>query len=279
MTLSYEQETKHQTMLTRLFSGRRKNRYGWFGDYTSWQKVLEQAGGYDSNVILERTTHSLLKVKDGEAAYERDSVVFDAKVYPYPLMAYLTLSRQLKRQPLNILDFGGSLGSTYYQIKEILTPDLCASYNVVEQPHYVARGKENFSDSILSFYDSIEDCLAEKAIDFVLLSSSVQYLEKPHSFLQKLAAFNFDFILFDRIAFNRQRFDRLTLQIVPPEIYPASYPAWFFHEEFFLSHFDPCYRVAASFPSYVAGEADMLIDNKLKGCNKGFYLINRTIHA
>lgn len=266
-------------MLKQLFSRRRKNRYGWFGDYTSWEKVREKAAGYDSNVILERTTKALLKVKSGEAVYERDSVLFDKKVYPYPLMAYLSLSRNLKKKPLNILDFGGSLGSTYYQLREILTPDVCASYNVVEQEHYVTRGNANFANDTLKFYSSIDACLAEKEIDFVLLSSSVQYLEQPHPFLKKLAGYNFDFILFDRTAFNKQSFDRLTLQIVPPEIYPASYPAWFFHEEFFLSHFSGMYKVAAEFPSYVEGEAVMYIDNKPAGADKGFYLINRTIHA
>ncbi|RZM01118.1 MAG: methyltransferase, TIGR04325 family, partial [Pedobacter sp.] len=129
------------------------------------------------------------------------------------------------------------------------------------------------------FYDSIEACLAEKNIDFVLLSGSVQYLETPHPFLQQLAAYNFDFILFDRIAFNKHSFDRLTLQVVPPEIYPASYPAWFFHEPFFLSHFTGKYKVASSFPSYVDGEAVMHIDQKPVGYNKGFYLINQTKHA
>lgn len=266
-------------MFKQLFSGRRKNQYGWFGDYTSWEKAREKAAGYDSNVILERTTDALLKIKSGEAVYERDSVLFDKKIYPYPLMAYLSLSRNLKKQPLNILDFGGSLGSTYYQLKEILTPDVCASYNIVEQEHYVTIGNANFANDTLKFYPSIDDCLAEKEIDFVLLSGSVQYLEQPHPFLEKLARYNFDFILFDRTAFNKQSFDRLTLQIVPPEVYPASYPAWFFHEEFFLSHFSGTYIVAAEFPSYVEGEAVMYIDNKPAGADKGFYLINRTIHA
>lgn len=266
-------------MLKQLFSRNRKNKYGWFGDYTSWQKVQEKAAGYDAGIILEKTAIALLKVKSGEAVYERDSVLFDKKVYPYPLMAYLSLSRNLKKLPLNILDFGGSLGSTYYQLKEILTPDLCSSYSVVEQEHYVNFGNENFANNTLKFYHSIEECIAERKIDFVLLSSTVQYLEKPHTFLQKLSGYNFDFILFDRTAFNNQPFDRLTLQIVPPEIYPASYPAWFFHEAFFLSHFSGMYTIASAFPSYVAGEEVMYIDNKPAGTDKGFYLINQTIHA
>ncbi|TDQ09251.1 TIGR04325 family methyltransferase [Pedobacter metabolipauper] len=266
-------------MLKTIFSKRKREQYGWFGDYPSWSKVTSAAGGYDSDIILQKTKDSLLKVKAGEAVYERDSVIFNEKEYPYSLLAYLMLSVTIKKRPLHILDFGGSLGSTYYQIKDFLTSDKCASWNVVEQEHYVACGKANFEDDTLKFYNSIDECYADKDIDFVLLSSSVQYLPEPHVFLKKLATYNFDFLLFDRTAFSYTSDDRLTLQIVPPEIYPASYPAWFFHEEFFLSHFSDQYKVVAEFPSYVNGEAVMYIDAKPAGANKGFYLINISQHA
>lgn len=263
-------------MFKRLLSPKKKlkDKYGWSGDYSSWEKVSSEAGGYDKHIILEKTTNALLKVKSGEAVYERDSVIFDHKEVPYALVSFLMLSAALKKAPLNILDFGGSLGSTYYQTKDFLTGQNCASWNIVEQEHYVACGKANFEDSTLKFYSSIDSCLAQKKIDFVLLSSSVQYLKDPHVFLEKLAGYDFDFILFDRTAFNNATNDRLTLQVVPPEIYPVSYPAWFFHKEFFLSHFSDRYKVVAEFPSYVKGEAVMFIDDKPQGSSKGFYLVN-----
>lgn len=266
-------------MLKSLFKKRKKNQFGWFGDYSSWSEVSAKSGGYDSGVILERTKNALLKVKNGEAVYERDSVIFEKKEYPHALIAFLLLSAKLKKQPLNILDFGGSLGSTYYQLKEFLTPEVCSSWNIVEQEHYVASGKANFENGQLKFYHGIDACLSAQKIDLVLLSSSVQYLEKPYEFLQKLAAYNFDFILFDRTAFNHKPQDRLTLQIVPDEIYPASYPSWFFNEARFISHFSNQYKVVSSFPSYVPGEADMYIDGQQVASSKGFYLINSSKYA
>lgn len=266
-------------MLKKIFSKRKINQYGWFGDYSSWSKVKAETSGYDSNVILQKTTDALLKVKAGEAVYERDSMLFDKKEYPHALMAFLLLSANKKKAPLNIIDFGGSLGSTYYQLKDFLTPDLCASWNIVEQEQYVSTGNANFQDGTLQFYKSIADCVKEKHIDFVLLSGSVQYLEEPHHFLKQLVEYNFDFILFDRVAFNNSSYDRLTLQVVPPDIYEASYPSWFFHEEFFLSHFSKDYKVIAEFPSYVNGEHIMYIDDKPQGTNKGFYLLNSSYYA
>lgn len=261
-------------MFKSLFSRRKKNQYGWFGDYSSWKKVSAQADGYDKHIILDKTRDALLKVKSGEAVYERDSVIFDQKEYPFSIVAFLALSASLKKKPLHVLDFGGSLGSTYYQVRDLLTPELCASWNVVEQEHYVTVGKADFEDDTLHFYTSIEGCAAEKEIDFVLLSSVVQYLEKPHAFLKELVAFNFDFLCFDRTAFNTKPCDRLTLQLVPPEIYEASYPAWFFNQKTFLNHFSGHYQLAAEFPSYVQGEDTYFIDHKPVAYGKGFYFVN-----
>jgi putative methyltransferase (TIGR04325 family) len=264
-------------MFKALLSSRKKDQYGWFGDYSSWSQVSAKANGYHAGEIINKTRDSLLKVKSGAAVYERDSVVFDRKEYPYALITFLLRSASLKAKPLHIIDFGGSLGSTYYQIRDFLTPQVCASWNVVEQEHYVSVGKEDFEDHNLKFFPSIEACLRETEIDFVLHSSSVQYLKEPHAFLQKLVDFNFDFLFFDRTAFNVSPYDRLTLQIVPPEIYEASYPAWFFHKELFLSHFSG-YKLIAEFPSYVEGEQSLAIDGKPAAFSKGFYFINHSKH-
>lgn len=266
-------------MISSLFRKKNKadagKKYGWFGNYLSWEQVCRETSGYDSAIILRKTRDALLKVKSGEAVYERDSVLFDKKQYPFPLISFLLHSALREGGPLHVMDFGGSLGSTYYQVREFLGPDVCAGWNVVEQAHYAACGKEYFQDELLHFFSSVDECLAEIKIDFALLSSSVQYLEYPHRFLQKLASFGFKYILFDRTAFVNEPSDRLTIQHVPPEIYDASYPAWFFNEKSFLNHFQEQYQIAGEFTSYVPGESIMCIDDQPVGYDKGFYMINK----
>lgn len=266
-------------MFKSLFAKSPKHLYGWFGDYSSWTDVAAQTSGYDAGVILEKTKTATLKVKRGEAVYERDSVIFSQKEYPFPLISFLLHSATLRKKPLNVLDFGGSLGSTYYQIKEFLTPEVCASWNVVEQEHYVACGKESFEEGILHFYSSIADCMKAKEVDLVVLSSVVQYLEKPHDFLNQLNGCKFPFLIFDRTAFHYGDQDRLTLQIVPPDIYQASYPSWFFNQRRFLHHFQKDYQLVTEFASYVKGEETMFIDGQQLGYDKGFYLINLSAYA
>jgi putative methyltransferase (TIGR04325 family) len=264
----------------KIFSPKRKEaQYGWFGNYASWQDAASLAAGYDSHHILQKTGEAILQVKNGTALYERDSVLFDKIEYPFPLISCLLRSAAILKRPIHVLDFGGSLGSTYYQVKDFVGADCCASWNIVEQEHYVNYGKEKIEDEHLKFYHSIDACLQDRNIDLILISSSVQYLQEPHLMLENFAGYNFDFIVFDRTAFHDQADDRLTLQIVPPEIYEASYPSWFFAEQKFLNHFKSSYKVVCELPSYLEGETVMFIDNQPAGFNKGFYLINQSLHA
>ncbi|WP_270088366.1 methyltransferase, TIGR04325 family [Sphingobacterium sp. SYP-B4668] len=246
-------------------------KYGWFGNYVSWSAAQEETSGYDQLNILEKTRFSLAKVRDGEAVYERDSVLFDKKEYPFPVISSLLYIAAQCGNSLRVLDFGGSLGSTYFQVKDFLKPLSSLHWHIVEQPSYVDIGREEFENHQLKFYHTISESIAEVRPDVILLSSVVQYLEYAHLFLEDLSKMKCPYLLFDRTAFVRSGGDRLTIQRVPPEIYEASYPAWFFNEEQFLQHFTQ-YIILADFSSYVVGEADMYIDGELAGYDKGFLL-------
>ena len=95
--------------------------YEWFtGDYSSWEEALKFCDGYNKPNILEKVKNSLLKVKKGEAVYERDSVLFDHIEYSMPLLVSLLYMTTVYKNNLNILDFGGSLGSSYFQNRKFL---------------------------------------------------------------------------------------------------------------------------------------------------------------
>src|SRR6266702_290349 len=88
-------------------------RCGYFGNYSGYDKACQASTGYDSDLILERVRDALLKVKSGEAVYERDSVLFDEVQYSWPLLAGLLWIASCNGNRLHLLDFGGSLGSSY----------------------------------------------------------------------------------------------------------------------------------------------------------------------
>ena len=200
------------------------------GDYSCWSDAERQSTGYSAPVILERTCASLLKVKGGEAVYERDSVLFDTPQYPFPVLAGLLRAGLIGGGRLSVVDFGGSLGSSYFQCRRFLRSATVVEWSVVEQPAYVQRGREQFADGELRFYETIEECLARHRPDVLLLSGVLQYLADPYGALARLLSHRLRHVIMDRTPFLKGDGDRITVQTVPEWIYPASYPAWFFSE-------------------------------------------------
>lgn len=222
-------------------------KYGFFGNFSTWEDAVNASTGYNSDEIIRKVKESLLKVKSGEAVYERDSVLFDKIHYSWPLLTGLLWIASQKANRLNILDFGGSLGSSYFQNRKFLIHLKELSWNIVEQEKMVKCGKKYFENEHLNFYYNLVDCIKEQKPNAILLSSVIQYIEKPYDLLKKIINYGLEFIIIDRTAFIKGDKGRLTVQKVSPKIYKASYPAWFFSETKFLKYFEGRYELVEEF--------------------------------
>jgi len=244
----------------RLRASKRPVAYGLSGDYRSWGEAMAASTGYDSEIILEKTRLALLAVKNGGAAFERDSVLFDEIEYAWPSLAGLMWVAARSGWTLNVLDFGGSLGSTYFQNLAFLSALPGVRWNIVEQPQHVKTGKEWFEDDHLRFYADIRDCLAETQPNVVLLSSVLQYLERPYAVLDQVLALPCELVIIDRTPFWSGPVDRLCVQAVPPSIYPASYPSWIFSRQEFRSRLDDDWQCIVTFdnPDRLVGPVDFV---------------------
>jgi putative methyltransferase (TIGR04325 family) len=220
--------------------------FGWHGNYDSWQEAQSRCIGYDSEVILRKVRSSLMMVKEGKAVFERDSVIFTKPEYSYPLLTGLMLVAAKNKGKLNIIDFGGSLGSTYYQNKQFLDSIYEVNWCIVEQPGFVKVGNDDFASERLHFFGSIEDCLGKFSIDAILFSSVLQYLEEPYKLLDKIKQLKFKHIIIDRTPLVLGK-DRITVQRVNRMIYKASYPCWFFNKRKFSDYLVPEYRLVTDF--------------------------------
>lgn len=218
------------------------------GNFASWEDAERASRGYDDRVILDRTVAAARKVKAGEAAFERDSVTFAEPEFRYPLLWSL-YRLALRNQRLRLIDFGGALASTYFQHRRVLPAVSDLHWAVVEQHGHVAVGAAEFATTELSFHGSIDNALTLGTFDGVLLSGVLQCLPQPYDFLEHLAGRGFDTLIFDRVPFMCDGRTRLTVQHVPPAIYPASYPAWFFSEQLFFARLLDRYDLIASWPA------------------------------
>jgi putative methyltransferase (TIGR04325 family) len=131
---------------------------------------------------------------------------------------------------LNVLDFGGALGSSYFQNRKFLLSLQDIRWNLVEQPHYVDAGRKHIQDEQLRFYKSVEECLMENQPNVILLSSVLQYLPDPFVMLNKLGSAKADVLILDRTSFSTYGDnDMIRLQHVPESIYKATYPCHIFN--------------------------------------------------
>jgi putative methyltransferase (TIGR04325 family) len=233
--------------LVNLYRLYNRRKYGWFGDYKTWEEAENVSTGYDAIEIIQKVRESTLKVKNGRAIYERDSFIFDEIQYSWPILAGLMFANAIHRGALKVLDFGGSLDTTYFQNKKFLDNLQDVSWNIVEQKHFVDIGKTNFEDKKLKFYYDIESCTKQESPNVLLLSNVLQYIEKPYELLDKLLKNNFETILIDKTSFSKTK-QKIKLQVVHPKIYKASYPCWFFDELEFTDYFSKNgYKIIESF--------------------------------
>jgi len=218
-----------------------KNGFGFEGEFSSWDAAAAacQTAGYAEPNILQKTLKSVLAVKNGQAVFERDSVLFSEIQYSWPLLSSILLVAANTHNNLRILDFGGSLGSTYFQNKKFLDgiPHKI-SYGVVEQSHYVDVGNEQISDENLSFYKNITDYIADIGKPHLLILNGVlQYLENYSDLLKDILSKDIEFIVIDRTPFVAGGGERIMIQNVPETIYAARYPHRLFQKSEFLANF------------------------------------------
>ena len=200
------------------------------GDYASWAEAMTHCTGYSAPVILERTCASLLKVKHGEAVFERDSVLFDTPEYSFPVLTGLLRVALINGGRLSVVDVGGSLGSSYFQFRKFLSSSTTLEWSVVEQPAHVSCGREHFESDELHFFETIEECIAGHRPNVLLLSGVLQCLPDPYGALASFLSHRLPHVIIDRTAFLASGRDRLTIETVPDWIYPATYPSWFLTE-------------------------------------------------
>jgi len=229
---------------------------GYFGDFSTWQEAQRASTGYDGDQIIEKVKAALLKVKSGEAVYERDSVLFDEIHYSWPLLAGLLWVASQNENKLTVVDFGGSLGSTFFQNRKFLEHLSELRWHVIEQKKFVVCGKEFFQDAQLNFHYSIDECLELQRPDVILFSSVLPYLEKPYDLLTEAVSRGVEYLIIDRTPLLEGRTDRLTVQKVPAELYPASYPAWIFGRDHLLGCIRKEYDLVAEFDA-LAGRIDL----------------------
>jgi putative methyltransferase (TIGR04325 family) len=197
--------------------------------YSSWEEAAATCTGYQEKSIANQVLNSSRLVRDGVYVYERDGVVFDEIQYSWELLSAL-LGTPRQETSLRVLDWGGSLGSTYRQNRDLLhAAGLEVHWTVLEQPHLVEIGSNEFTNPELSFISDVNS-IADEKFDVVLFASSICYLEFPKEAIKAAVKLRPSRIIFDRTPHSKTHKDLVGVQKVGRGIYRASYPIRSFAE-------------------------------------------------
>jgi putative methyltransferase (TIGR04325 family) len=220
--------------------------FGWRwlrGDYPTWAEAAAAAG--PGGPRTDRVIEAVRAVRDGRAAWERDGVTF-ATAEPHPPLLAALQSAAAQDGRLEVVDFGGALGSAWRQHRAWLPRG--TSWRVVEVPALVEAGRREFADGALAFHASVDEAVAAGKPTVLLCSSVLQYLPDPMALLATEAARGWRDIILDRTALDPTGRGRICVQHTPPVLGGGRMACRLFNREELLGSFARDYALAAEWP-------------------------------
>jgi len=212
------------------------------GPVSSWAEAERQSDGWDAQVILDKTLDVSLKVKRGDIVFQQDTVVYDRIRYSDTILAFLTLVASANDGAINIVDFGGSLGTNFFQNRHVLKTCMeggnCA-WSIIERKAIVNFGRKHFQNEILRFFETVDEArrVLRTLPRSVLFSGSLQCLENPYFILDQVIGAGVDLLAFDRLLCSPIQEHEIYIQNPDPHrYYAASYPVWCFSRTKFIEY-------------------------------------------
>lgn len=188
------------------------HRTSFAGDYASFDEARADSIGYEAPEIAQ--------------AFSSADVSVSTTIAPPIQQTLAALAVAIVGRPnLSVLDVGGANGFYYYALR----PYLPLSWTILETPAMVRA----CSGRDIRYIEVLD----QTHYDVVLMSGVLQYMPEPYRELTRLTTRS-DFLLINRLPLIER--ERLTVQTVRYTPYPASYPAWFFGRERFMTALAAC---------------------------------------
>ena len=242
------------------------------GQPADWAQARQMSGGYDAAAILERVRRATRAVERGEAVFERDGVLLDAPEVPFAVLTALLQATVAQPAGLDVVDFGGSLGSTYRQCRPFLQGLVPLRWWVVEQEAFVHAGQAEFQGEELRFVASAAEIPPPTGAQVVVLSSVLQYLEDPEAVLSTLTALPATCMVIDRTPMSEASEDVLCVQRVPASLGAASYPCRILSRQHLITTLASAWREVCGF---ACSEGERRTDEGLAFAYRGMILTRR----
>lgn len=180
------------------------------GDFLTIEAAKAHCTNTEDKELYERSYQSVCAVLNGYAAYELDTMPVFTKKISFHLMAWIALAASGKTE-VTVADFGGALASTYLQNKDFICEiPAKVTWYIIEQPQYVKRGNEIFTDKYLKFKNSFDEISDQ--IDVILFSGVLMYPANLEEIINKAIQREPKYIIVDRTYIGKR--SRVVLQHV-----------------------------------------------------------------
>lgn len=194
--------------------------------FKNWADAKAASIGYSEDSILQKVSDQTVLMVESNSGWVRDGFYFEEVQVNFEILSFLSL-QSTRMQPLRVVDFGGGLGTTFFQNRNILNKfDIKVCWNIIEQPNFVAEGKL-ILDSIpnLHFFESLSEASITSS-DLVIFSSVLEYIEDSYHFLEEIMRLESkpSGILIDRSPIDLVDSGKYVVQNVDHSIHQARLP-------------------------------------------------------
>ena len=208
--------------ITKALSKKKKD-WGWFGKYSTWQDAEKNSTGYHKNYILDKKKHTFLRLQHEKAIYELDTLIYNEPILNFQLLYCLSYISHNSSFDFTVIDFGGSLGSAYYWVKDLLPKQINYKWFIIEQEHIVKTGREKFEHHNLKFIESFELYHQQniQSPELLLLCGVLQCIKDDGFIYDKVEKYKYPYIIIDRTPFfdDLEKDESIAIQKIPARYY------------------------------------------------------------
>lgn len=168
----------------------------WEGVYKSFAEVPVKGSGFSGSDWLQNSAAKLAQFK---AQASTENTIPTVTAYGDSLLPVIAGIVAGQQHAVRILDFGGGLGFSYYQIKEALASTDRFELHVIDIEAVCDEGRRHFQDEPnISFHTAAAE-IEDQNFDIVHIGSSLQYVENWQQQLSALCSLNPRYLLMANI--------------------------------------------------------------------------------
>ncbi len=202
-------------------------------------------------VVFQKTKRFIQQLESGYIP------IWDTSAYSILSILNPLIENQYKQ--INVIDFGGACGAHYFHTRKFINPEIKLKWFVVETSAMVNAGKK-LENEELKFSNNLDDAINKIGyIDLLHTSGTLQCVDEPYKFLDKILNSGAKWLLFNRLGLNQSDDDIIVIHhsklswngigelpkgFVDKTI---SYPFTFISENKFINKLNQKYDVFAKF--------------------------------